>query len=150
MVKKCQNCHDCQIVKLSNCPKWSKIAKIVINCQNFQKCQNCQQLSKCLSGHVSSWLWSNVSKVTGPPRVALWMSSSKVLSESVSESVSEWQGHLLSCSGRLTTIYEVCGGTLWWDISFKIYELPSIRETYCDARLHLHHLHCSLLSPLNI
>ena len=66
-----------KIVKIGQ--KLSKIVKIVKNCQKLSKsvknCQklskivknfkNCQQLSKCWSGHVSSSLWSNVSKVTG-------------------------------------------------------------------------------------
>ena len=55
-------------------------------------------LSFCWSGHVSSSLWSNVSRVT-----SLWGHSGVVFSKggslthSVSEWVSQWQGHLLSC-----------------------------------------------------
>ena len=63
-MKNCQNCQNYQ--------KLSKFVKIVKTCK------------KCWSGHVSSSLWSNVSK-SQVSRVALFLSSSKVLCESVSE-----------------------------------------------------------------
>ena len=61
--------------------KLSKVFKIV---KSFQNCQKLLKLSKTnsklltgWSGHVSSSLWSNVSKVTGLSRVGLCMSKSK-------------------------------------------------------------------------
>ena len=42
-----------------------------------------------------------MSEMYNAHKIVFWMSISKVLSESVSESVSQWQGHLLSCSGQL-------------------------------------------------
>ena len=70
----------------------SKIVKIIKNCK--KKSQKLPKLSKCWLGHVSSSLWSNVSKVTGLLGGSL-MSKNK--SGSVTHSVTQWQGHLLSC-----------------------------------------------------
>ena len=50
------------------------------------------------SGHVSSSLWSNVSMVSSLWDCSLYGKSKR---DWVSQSVSEWQGHLLSCSGQL-------------------------------------------------
>ena len=108
----CQNCKNnvknCQNrEKLSNFPKMVKImstiVKIVKSCQHCKQFKNCQQMTKlptCWSSHVSSSLWSNVSKVT-VSRVTLCMSKVKVPWDSGPEPVSEWQVHLLSCSGQL-------------------------------------------------
>ena len=87
-VLNCQNCNQCLKCQVSrtvfpiaknclnfqNCPKLLKLSKIVIKCQKLSKnsklskrikmVNKIKKLSKCWSGHVSSSLWSNVSKVT--------------------------------------------------------------------------------------
>ena len=67
----------------------------------------CHCLCICLcqffwSCHVFSSLWTNVSKIASLLGHSV-MSEVKV--PSVSESVSQWQGHLLSCSGQLKQYY---------------------------------------------
>ena len=81
-----------KIVKIvENCQKISKISKIV------KISQNCQNVGQFMFPHHSDQM-SQRSQVS---RVALCMSISKVLSESVSQSVSDKVTYILSCSGQL-------------------------------------------------
>ena len=72
----------------TNCHTLSKIVKI-FNIFNIFK----MLVRSCSFITLSDQMSRRRSQVSS---VALWMSSSKVLSQSVSE----WQGHLLSCSGH--------------------------------------------------
>ena len=78
VVLNCQKCNQCLKCHVSghknfqNSENSSKIWKIVkklskiVNIVKIVKIvKNCQKISKCWSGHVSSSLWSSVSKVTG-------------------------------------------------------------------------------------
>ena len=58
IVQEVCNCQNCQKFSILNCQNLAKIFK------NVKTLKNCPKLSKCWSGHVSSSLWSNVSKVT--------------------------------------------------------------------------------------
>ena len=62
------------IARIGNAVQWIQVFKQCLKYhksqglslqQNDQKCKNCHKLSRCWSSHVSSSLWSNVSKVTG-------------------------------------------------------------------------------------
>ena len=73
------------------------------NCKQsrYQKMKMIKKIVKMLVRSCSSSLWPNVSKVT-----SLWGHSvmTKVKVPSVSQWLSQWQGHLLSCSGQLKTM----------------------------------------------
>ena len=90
------------IVKMAKAIVW--IVKIVVNCQKLSNLKKKNQirkkiekwselskfvktvkkkLSKCWSGHVSSSLWSNVSKVTS-------LQDGSLLSKSKKSTVSQW------------------------------------------------------------
>ena len=66
IVKNCQNCqkHSKIVKTLKNCPNYQKLSKLSKIVRIVEVVENCQKWSKCWSGHVSSSLWSNVSKVT--------------------------------------------------------------------------------------
>ena len=102
-VKTLKNCQKCQ--KLSKMSKLSKIVQTIKNCENCWKMSKKMSkllkkivkmlvrscflitLIKCLKGHKSLRSLCNVkSKST------------------VSDWVSQWQGHLLSCCGQLKRI----------------------------------------------
>ena len=71
--------------------KLSKITKLSKNFNNFKYCQNVGQVMFPHHSDQMSQRSPHVSWVT------LWMSISKVLSDWLSQ----WQGHLLSCCGQL-------------------------------------------------
>ena len=119
-----------RIVKIcQHCQRLLKIIKIV------KKCQNCQKLSKlskivkmlvrscffitlikCLKGHRSLGSLFNVKK----QKVAQW----------VSESVSPWQGHLLSCQVTAKNIdrleQKVLENKLFWQIKHLFRKICTI------------------------
>ena len=105
IVKNCPNCQKLpkllnieQIVK--NCHKLSKLSKILKILKNCQHCQKFSNMSirSCLL--ISQIKYLNGHKSLG----SLWLLDSKVwLSEWLSDSVSEWQGHLLSCQTLVWT-----------------------------------------------
>ena len=85
--------------KSSKVVKILKIVEIVKNCpknvNNCQSWQDCQNVGQVMSPHHSDQM-SQRSQVS---RVPLCMSKVKV--PWVSEWVTQWQGHLMSCSGQL-------------------------------------------------
>ena len=115
VVKIVKNCQNCQ--------KFSKLSKIVKNVKHWQNCQKLSKLSKKKFKLVKNCQkWSKLSKNFKTVKIVKtlvrscflitlikylkghWSLGSlfnvkkqKWLTESVSEWVSEWQGHLLSC-----------------------------------------------------
>ena len=87
-----------KIVKKNH--KLPKLSKIILNCHKLsKKSKNCQNVGQVVFLHHSHQM-SQRSQVSG---VCLWMWSSKVLSQPVTE----WQGHLLTCSGQLKIIIKL-------------------------------------------
>ena len=99
MLSQC-NCQDCFQKNVKNCP----------NCQNCQKmstskivkmvkyCQNCQQLSTIVKMLVRSCFLITVIKCfKGHRSLGSLFNVKKTNRGSVTEWVSQWQGHLLSC-----------------------------------------------------
>ena len=85
--------------------KLLKIVKIVEKCKkkcqqmstNVKNCPNCQKIVKNCHGQVMFHHSDQMSQRSQVSRMALWCQKVKV--PWLSESVSQWQGHLLSCSG---------------------------------------------------
>ena len=90
-------------VRIKTCSKLSRLSKNVNNCQNCwnsQNCQNSQKLSKIVKMLVRSCFLITVIKCLKGHRSlgSLFnVKNKKWLSDSVTDSLSEWQGHLLSC-----------------------------------------------------
>ena len=95
--KTLKNCPNYQKLIVKKCLQLSKLLKIVKKCKKNVKIvkKNCQNVGQVMFPHHSDQMFQR-SQVS---RVALCMSKVKVLW--VTESVREWQGHLLSCSGQL-------------------------------------------------
>ena len=89
-----QNCNRCLKCQVSQTVL--QMVKICLNIIKMQKVLKVLKSHKIMSPHHSDQMpqWPQVS------RIILCMAKVKV-SEWVSQSVSEWQGHLLSCSGQL-------------------------------------------------
>ena len=121
--------------------KLSKKFIIVKNCQNFKMVVNLKlsknsELSKCRSCHVSpSNQISQRSQLSG---VTLWM---QLVKSWLTEFVSEWKDHLLSCSGQLKmflTMFEKS-----WNIVFLVTNLHEFKvavnplnfPTFCDSNV---------------
>ena len=88
--------------------KLSKITKLSKNFNNFKYCQNVGQVMFPHHSDQMSQRSPHVSWVT------LWMSISKVLSDWLSQ----WQGHLLSCCGQLKTCK--CGSKKYHNLFYPI------------------------------
>ena len=89
----CHNCNQClkshKSLTRTVFSKLSKIVSIVSVAKNYQKLSTTKntkivKIVKCLKGHKSLGSRCNVK-----------------IRRSLSQSVTEWQGHLLSCSGQL-------------------------------------------------
>jgi len=73
----------------------SQMSQICLRCL---RCPNCLRYLRCLRCHCLCHCQVS--------RVALCMSKVKVSWQWVSQSVIQWQGHLLSCSGQLKKMLE--------------------------------------------
>ena len=129
---------------IKNCQKLSKLSKIVKIVKIVENCWNCQKMSKivkivkkivkmlvrscflitlikCLKGHKSLGSLCNV----------------KSKSQWVTQSVSQWQGHLLSCCGQLKRSHpEVKHSHLTSQSSYFAFQFPfqQKEEIPCSCR----------------
>ena len=79
--------------------KLSKLSKIAKNCQNFQNCKNCQKWSKIVKMLVRSCFLITVIKcLKGQWSLgSLFNVKNQKVAHWVTQWVSEWKCHLLSC-----------------------------------------------------
>ena len=141
------------VKQFQNCPKLSKkfqILKIVRNCQ---KCQNCKEIQYCkkLSSIFNDYqncqkLSENVSNVMFQPIAGhkfqamdcTSLFQNQKVTQWVSVSVTQWQGHLLSWSGQLkqfkrlniatdeTCIFQTCISQVYFASVFSQVYFPSV------------------------